>query len=400
LLIVGVIFVIRIRSLIGESETKRLLLIQALTAEAAAREDLRPVLRGTPVHGNAWDDYLLAAAELDKLKNDNLRLRAFVTIGRDGRDWSALNKLNEARPTILDALRRGTHRERSRNPAIGVVASGSANPCLQLQAMTLLAQGRARQLCSEGRYREAMELWLDLAMVGRDIEQNPPGPWMMDSGHFKEAFAGLKEMVQGPHLSLEDLVEMDRELEILDKSFPSLWASLRNHQLWVRSSVVADAVFLATGSGSRMPTLWDTWRYGFSQRLILLKGLDEIDSWVENFAGIDERPYPEVVQLGARFSEERSSGNPVLRSYSPEPSSMVPKWRTPRAQLRLLRVAAHYRSTGEVLELPDPYGTSLHHAQEGVTLKLWSVGPDGVDDGGLGGWDSTKGRDIVIEVER
>ncbi|HZE99752.1 MAG TPA: hypothetical protein VE981_22285 [Planctomycetota bacterium] len=400
LLIGGVIFAIRIRSLTGQAETKRLVLIQALTAEAAAREDLRPVLRGNPVPGNSWDDYLQAATELHRLGNDDLRLRAFVTFGRDGRDWSALNKLNEAHPTILDALRRGTHRERSRNPAIGVVASGIANPCLQLQGMTLLAQARARQLSSEGRYREAMELWLDLAMVGRDVEQNPPGPWMMDSEHFKEAFAGLKEMVQGPHLSQEDLTEMARELAILDTMFPSLWATLRNHQLFVRSSLVQREIFLSMGSGYRSANHWDTWRYGFSQRLMLLRGVEDIDGWVERFAGIDEGPYAEVVELGAKFSVERSFGNPVLRSFSPEPSSLVPKWRNLRTQLRLLRGAAHYRATGEVLEMPDPYGTSFRHSQKGVTLKIWSVGPDGVDDGGLGGWDSAKGKDIVLEVER
>ena len=33
-------------------------------------------------------------------------------------------------------------------------------------------------------------------------------------------------------------------------------------------------------------------------------------------------------------------------------------------------------------------------------LKLWSVGPDGADDGGIGERRADKGKDIMIEPER
>jgi hypothetical protein len=71
-----------------------------------------------------------------------------------------------------------------------------------------------------------------------------------------------------------------------------------------------------------------------------------------------------------------------------------------RAQLRLLRLAAHRKATGEVLALDDPFGTTLRHAVTPAGLKAWSVGEDGRDDGGAGDWEGRAGPDIVLEVPR
>ena len=74
--------------------------------------------------------------------------------------------------------------------------------------------------------------------------------------------------------------------------------------------------------------------------------------------------------------------------------------RTVRVHLRLLRAAAHYRRTGEILELEDPFGTKLLHHESGGRLKLWSVGEDSVDQKGLGSWQAKPFEDIVLEVPR
>jgi len=66
----------------------------------------------------------------------------------------------------------------------------------------------------------------------------------------------------------------------------------------------------------------------------------------------------------------------------------------------LLRSVAAYRATGELPVLEDPYGDKLLSSISGTHLKLWSVGSDGIDDGGAGEWIYSRGKDIVIEVER
>jgi hypothetical protein len=66
-------------------------------------------------------------------------------------------------------------------------------------------------------------------------------------------------------------------------------------------------------------------------------------------------------------------------------------------------MAAHYRATGEVLELEDPLGAKMRTVKTGGTLQIWSVGSNGVDDGGAGTFKPQAGKaqsDIVLEVER
>ena len=47
--------------------------------------------------------------------------------------------------------------------------------------------------------------------------------------------------------------------------------------------------------------------------------------------------------------------------------------------------------------LPDPFGKNLLSKQTGSKTKIWSVGTDGKDQGGIGGWN---GPDLVLEVSR
>ena len=76
----------------------------------------------------------------------------------------------------------------------------------------------------------------------------------------------------------------------------------------------------------------------------------------------------------------------------------------------MLRTAVRYRATGEILELEDPFGTRLRHSEKDGRLKIWSIGADGVDNGGdNGGWlkwtkppnrPASDVKDIVLEVPR
>jgi hypothetical protein len=66
----------------------------------------------------------------------------------------------------------------------------------------------------------------------------------------------------------------------------------------------------------------------------------------------------------------------------------------------LLRVATHWRRTGELLDLDDPFGAKLKSAKSGEGLKLWSIGADGVDNSGTGQWKPAAGADIVLEAKR
>jgi hypothetical protein len=65
-------------------------------------------------------------------------------------------------------------------------------------------------------------------------------------------------------------------------------------------------------------------------------------------------------------------------------------------------MAAHYRATGEFLELEDPFGGMIRRGENGCRWKLWSIGPDGIDQGGVAQKDDLHDPilDIVLEMDR
>ncbi len=132
---------------------------------------------------------------------------------------------------------------------------------------------------------------------------------------------------------------------------------------------------------------------------------DAIGRAVTQLAEADERPWIESRDLLKDLNRELStSGNPISQAAPDELLGSDLLHRGHRAQLRLLRVATHYRATGEVLDLDDPFGTKLQTRGNGDALKVWSVGAEGKDHGGTGGFgfdrDGKDAKDIVLEVRR
>jgi hypothetical protein len=151
-----------------------------------------------------------------------------------------------------------------------------------------------------------------------------------------------------------------------------------------------------------------TWRYGFSERLVIVDAFQEGCAIDRQLQAAATKPWKEARQIQERLSADRSwKKNPLLRKFGEiqemlsDPAAPRNLYRERLAQLRLLRCAAAYRSAGEVPVLDDPYGDKIRSSITGTRLKVWSVGGDGVDDGGSGEWDLRKGgKDIVLEVER
>ena len=114
--------------------------------------------------------------------------------------------------------------------------------------------------------------------------------------------------------------------------------------------------------------------------------------------------WKDVLPEATRLEEEaKASKNPIVQSLVEKwggYGSFVPEDRMSRklrAHFRLLRAASEFRATGQVPVLEDPFGDKLCQSRSGGRLKIWSIGPDGVDDGGTGEWVRT-GKDIVLEL--
>ena len=79
--------------------------------------------------------------------------------------------------------------------------------------------------------------------------------------------------------------------------------------------------------------------------------------------------------------------------------SWTPLYRDRLAYLRLLRSAVRILRGEEAPELEDPFGGRILHRRTPASLTVWSVGKDGVDDGGTGTLRSVSGQDFVLTIE-
>ena len=168
--------------------------------------------------------------------------------------------------------------------------------------------------------------------------------------------------------------------------------------LWVEKKVVGKGVPL---EGWTEPDFWEFgWKWSFSKQIMYIEYFKLYEEFMHAMKNVDELGWRERNELFAEWRLiSESSG---IKQFS----IMVPAYQTNeralrerRALLRTLRAAAHWRATGEVLELGDPFGRKILHVESAGSIKIWSVGKDGVDNGGSERNGSPQ-WDIVIELKR
>jgi len=363
----------------------------------------RPVLRGEPEPGNAWDDYETAIQSITP--RDILNAWRFLEHSPTAKR-SDLVELVRSYKETLHSLRRGASKNTGPRPVSGESGKPGLPPELWL---TTLAACQAQLLQEEGNLREAGEFLLDAVLFGEDLAGSGPEQIMLGIAVMLYPLNGLKEVIEAASSSRDDLTEMDRELELLDLMFPDvgdahLAEAMEAGRAFVDAQHVDNYLAKVHLDGKRQ---LPTWRYGFSERLMMADAFQRHLSVSRVLGEATKKPWAEELEVRSWADRELGNcGNPIvqtvheiqLKSRSSAPGS---ESRERRTQLRLLRTAAHFRATGEILRLDDPFGAGkLLHSKSGNHLKVWSVGSEGKDHGGIGGWFQDKGKDIVLEVER
>jgi hypothetical protein len=359
--------------------------VKAMVAELQARDGRRPVLRGEAQLGNSREDYSKVVADLVNVSGDTL--------------WALAARLPEADPlrgaviltehrAVLDHLRQGAGRDSSylfdwdRFMRGSMRDRSNAWNDLLNHDLCYFVQVKARDLLREGKPREAVEILLDLCQFGRDVAAD--GPSSREGVGYFYLGLGLYEFAEGlasGSMGSVVLQEIDRSLGVLDRSFPS-------HEQALMKEALTRAIYGLPGGESGH--LWD--------RLLALDSMEREFEWAARAARAETRPWAEAKQVALGIGDEAGRvWNPLLRYRGPALVWSETFHRQCRARLRILRTAAHWRDTGTVLDLDDPFGGKLKRAQSGDRLRIWSNGPDGVDDGGAGDWDKY-GKDIVLEI--
>jgi hypothetical protein len=372
-----------------------------LKAEIERRPSTRPVLRGEPLEGNAWMDYRFAqdhAAVLAATSEPDRQMWNFYQHDL-GPDAPGVVDVVAKHRAGLDALQRGARRSDRRIPVTWEEGVPRFQVGSDSQRLMILAAARSQILAREGRFLESAELSLDAAQFAVDLV--PPGP-----GVLSVPLGELSRLLQNPGADSRDIAEIDRQLEILDRTMPrleesaSMMLATLSQELVRMDGSLTSWVGLGVEPGTR-----PGWRFGFSGRLMTALAYEEIREVCREFCGLQDRPFAEEEARLDYADRMKESPNPLVRVAPGEILNSIAiaayNRREARARIRLLRAAARYRLDGRVPTLEDPYGTTLHWALRDGYLRIWSDGSDGKDDGGVGHFQTIFGGaspDIVLEV--
>lgn len=368
---------------------------QRLLEEARLRGRSRPALRGGPLEGNAWEDYAEALAEVRSLYD--LESQAAPRYLKEAPQSSRplVERTLLRHPKLIDSMRLGARRSRA-NLELEWKEGAITIPSRHGSAVVApLAVCLSRFLSEAGRRREAAELLTDLCRFAGDVDH---------AEDMEPAFEALKDLLRPGQLTREEAAQVDRELELLDREFPR-----RGHRLSI-DLLSFGSLLLKTGHSITVQLVGlqadpddALWRYGYNGHLLKAEAFQTIAAAVKELSDADERPWSESRERLKRLSAELArSPNPISQTAPEEILASDLLHRAHRAQLRLLRVAAHLAATGEILDLDDPFGTKLRVRVSEAGLRAWSVGPEGSDHNGTGVFafdrNGHDARDIVLEL--
>jgi hypothetical protein len=365
--------------------------MKARADKERTRDCSRPPLRGTAEPGNAWDDYALAIAEMKKLQG---RDKLGALVDRTPKADPAWGETAVAQSgVILEPLRRGASKSTVRRGYDWEQGTMMATTgLLESQQVVSLAILNARSLLDAGKPREAVARLLDAAQFSRDMTDDGPMISEMIGTALLHVFLdAARELADSEKADAESLSDLEQGLAVLDGSFPKHSDSVR------RELLAMGMTFAQVGHGTGVVE----YDWGFAAKLFQLNLFERLQAAQEQVALASDLSWAESVATGRRVDAElQKSWNPVTRMFKPGQQSSERYVRERLAQLRLLRVAIRYRRTGELLDLDDPFGAKLRSAKNSDGMKLWSIGADGFDNGGSGGWKASAGPDIILEARR
>lgn len=377
--------------------------IQVMMAEARARPTARPALRGLPEPGNAWTDYEAGLQVMAGIRSEIPTIAKFA-FRRPDEDRAAIEKLLASHGKAIEHLRRGAGRaEYSFSYTWERGHEVDDPPTYSGQGLAQFAQARARVLAEQGRPGEGAALLMDVIQFGGDYRRN--GTMLthyMGTSMVGQALDQLRDLFAGGSLTAGDLASLERELEAADNSWADFRVVLSNDALQAACAFRADP---RTTWGTEPASDWEAFRFGFSRRLMAADAVIHIGRFMERYVRLESLPWSEWLMAHLELEKEiESAPNPLVsKCHISVPASSTSQ-RHRRVQLRLLRAALHYRTSGEIPELEDPFGTRLRHSSSGDKLRIWSLGRDGVDQQGEGTWaespQQARGPDVVLEIPK
>ena len=367
---------------------------KSLLEEVRTHGQSRAPLRGDPIEGNAWDDYAVALAEVRSLYDLESQAAPRYLQEAPQSNRKLVERVLARHPSMIESVRRAALRSRV-NLTLDWKEGALTLPSRHGSATVApLAVCRSRFFAEEGRPGDAAQLLVETCRFAADIDHVE---------NMELPFDELREMLRSGVLKGEDLTRLDKDLELLDLEYP------RRGNRAALELVAFGAQLLKTGHSMTVQLVGlhadpedALWRYGFSAHLMKAEAFATIADAVKQLRQADEAPWAESRNLLKKLNAELAAHrNPIIQTAPEEVLVSDQLHRGHRAQLRILRVATHYKATGELLDLDDPFGGKLLRHQSEDVLKVWSIGPECIDHGGIGAFHFDPDvKDIVLEVKR
>ena len=367
--------------------------VRELRVQHAQRSFSRAVLRGTPVPGNAWEEYALALAK-SKTLSVEFPLEKDKPVRR-----STVEAHLKAFESAIGHVREGVRRSVIQNP----ILSGRY---FNLHALSRLIVHQARLMVEDGNLRQAAELLVDLALFGSDVSLYS-GRWSEGAASTARGFAldELRTLVAEINLSKDCLEGLDRELAVLDQAAPDRALILSNNTAALGATILeeGESWVEAPWIGTNDPPRFD-WRHLFSRRLLGVEVFNRTEDWNRRAGEATRMPWPQALEVHRAIQADANELLDIFSSHAVSSYAWSGWMRAMLAKIRLLRAAVRFKLTGEVLSLEDPFGDRLQHeVTEGRRLQVWSVGAFGIGEGEKTSWRALQDQGthhLVLRVER
>ncbi len=359
-------------------------------AEIRSRRIGQPGDAGRIEPGDPWEAYDRAIARAAALPDDlDAELEAFAQ-GQPIAHRANLVERIASESAVVEDLQRGARRARA--APFREWERGLSMPLPAEEAVrraVLMAACRARLRDEEGRAREAVGVLLDVGIYADDFGRNGILFHERISEEIGAIVAiGILDVL--PRLTIQDAAYVASRIEVLESGRPRGAMAWSNDLVRIGIEVEHGPDFTGDGQFAGEIT---SWRYGFSTELAAAAGIHLAYDLADRARDLDRMSWPEARRLAAEIDAEMLVSPGPMAPILPRLDGIQAE-RALLAQLRLIRMAVQWRATGEAPAIADPFGETLRWSVSTGSLRAWSVGPDGVDDGGNGGW--TEGADLVL----
>jgi hypothetical protein len=370
-----------------------------LKRDAMTRKSPRTVLRGKPVPGNAWDEYNIALNAPWPKDAQNGGIFYQFASGQPGVNGDRVKEMVVEQEPLLDHLRRAAQRSDGQYPYNWDAGLPDSPSLLRSRMLANLALAKAKMLTDDGKAQEAAELLLDVTAFGRDLSTNTT--LLMDLvgvAVYQVSFEGLRNLVLSGKLTRAQLEDLAKKLETVERDIPSLDSTFSNEILGTGTAILQ--MQAGDDRGWRERAKAGGWRFAAFPQSTMLEAFEENDLFMDRYNKADQKDFSAAKRaMDAIAAEVAASPNPIVREFIPGMSRVVEVHRERLTMLRLVRAAALFRATGKTPAIEDPFGASLFFKEESGKARIWSVGPDGKNQNGVGNFDRG-GPDMVLEIPK